>query len=49
MYRVLTNDGLQQGAIDKLEKLGFEVVNTHYNQDVLGKELEVQLNLLRKF
>ena len=40
MYRVLTNDGLQQGAIDKLEKLGFEVVNTHYNQDVLGKELK---------
>ena len=40
MYRVLTNDGLQQGAIDKLEKLGFEVVNTHYKQDVLGKELK---------
>ena len=39
MYKILTNDGLQQGAIDKLKKLGLDIVNTHYNQDVLGKEL----------
>ncbi len=40
MYRILTNDGLQQGAINKLEALGMEVVNTHFNQDILGKKLK---------
>lgn len=40
MYRVLTNDGLQKGAIDTLESLGFEVVNTHYDMDVLGEKLK---------
>lgn len=40
MYRVLTNDGLQQGAIDKLKELGIEVVNTHYEQDILGEKLK---------
>lgn len=40
MYRILTNDGLQQGAINKLEALGMEVVNTHYNQDILGEKLK---------
>ncbi|MGG7079434.1 D-2-hydroxyacid dehydrogenase [Clostridium sardiniense] len=40
MYRILTNDGLQQSAIDKLEALGIEVVNTHYNQDILGEKLK---------
>lgn len=40
MYRILTNDGLQQGAINKLEALGIEVVNTHYDQDILGKNLK---------
>ena len=29
MVRVLTNDGLQKGAINKLTSLGFEVVNNH--------------------
>lgn len=40
MYRILTNDGLQQSAINKLEALGIEVVNTHYNQDILGEKLK---------
>ena len=40
MVRVLTNDGLQKGAINKLTSLGFEVVNEHYNKDVLGTTLK---------
>lgn len=40
MYRVLTNDGLQQGAIESLEALGVEVVNTHYDKDILGEKLK---------
>lgn len=40
MYRILVNDGMQQGAIDKLKSLGIEVVNTHYNQDILGETLK---------
>ena len=40
MIRVLTNDGLQQGAIEKLNSLGFEVVNNHYDKDVLGATLK---------
>lgn len=39
MFRVLTSDGLQQGAIDKLVAAGFEVVNEHYGKDVLGEKL----------
>ena len=39
MVRVLTNDGLQKGAINKLTSLGFEVVNEHYDKDVLGTTL----------
>lgn len=40
MYRVLTSDGLQQGAIDKLVAAGFEVVNEHYDKDILGEKLK---------
>ena len=40
MVRVLTNDGLQKGAINKLTSLGFEVVNEHYDKDVLGTTLK---------
>lgn len=40
MYRVLTNDGLQAGAIAKLQDLGIEVINHHYDQDVVGEELK---------
>ncbi len=40
MLRVLTNDGLQQGAIDKLVSMGVEVVNEHYAQDILGEKLQ---------
>jgi D-3-phosphoglycerate dehydrogenase len=40
MYRVLTSDGLQQGAIDKLIAAGFEVVNEHYDKDILGEKLK---------
>jgi len=40
MYRVLTSDGLQQGAIDKMVAAGFEVVNEHYNKEILGEKLK---------
>ncbi|MBU3134279.1 D-2-hydroxyacid dehydrogenase [Clostridium gasigenes] len=40
MYRVLTSDGLQQGAIDKLVSAGIEVVNEFYQKEVLGEELK---------
>ncbi|MGL5417336.1 MAG: D-2-hydroxyacid dehydrogenase [Clostridium sp.] len=40
MYRILTNDGLQIGAIAKLEELGIEVVNHHYNGEILGEALK---------
>ena len=40
MVRVLTNDGLQKGAINKLTSLGFEVVNNHYDKDELGVTLK---------
>ena len=39
MVRVLTNDGLQKGAINKLTSLGFEVVNNHYDKYELGTTL----------
>lgn len=40
MIRVLANDGLQQGAIDKLTSLGFEVINTHYDKEILSDKLK---------
>ena len=40
MIGILTNDGLQQGAVDKLVSMGFKVVNTHYDKDVLGEVLK---------
>lgn len=40
MIRVLANDGLQKGAIDKLTSLGFEVINTHYNKEILSDKLK---------
>lgn len=40
MYRILTNDGLQQGAINRLQSIGMEVVNTHYDQEILGEKLK---------
>lgn len=40
MLKVLTNDGLQQGAIDKLIEMGIDVVNDHYPQDILGEKLQ---------
>ena len=40
MVRVLTNDGLQKGAINKLTSLGFEVVNNLYDKDELGVTLK---------
>ncbi|MGL4849858.1 MAG: D-2-hydroxyacid dehydrogenase [Clostridium sp.] len=40
MYRVLTNDGLQAKAITKLQELGIEVVNHHYDKEVLGETLK---------
>lgn len=40
MYRVLTSDGLQQGAIDKLVAAGVEVVNEFYPKEDIGEELK---------
>lgn len=40
MIRVLANDGLQQGAIDKLRLAGIEVVNNHYDKDKLKEEIK---------
>ncbi|MGL5151774.1 MAG: D-2-hydroxyacid dehydrogenase [Clostridium sp.] len=40
MYRVLASDGLEQGAIDALVASGYEVVNEHYEKDVLGEKLK---------
>lgn len=40
MIRVLANDGLQKGAIDKLKLAGFEVVDNHYDKDKLKEEIK---------
>ncbi|MBW6411533.1 D-2-hydroxyacid dehydrogenase [Clostridium weizhouense] len=40
MIRVLTNDGLQKKSIDALENLGIEVVNEHFQQEILGEKLK---------
>ncbi|MGL4773214.1 MAG: D-2-hydroxyacid dehydrogenase [Clostridium sp.] len=40
MYRVLTSDGLEQGAIDALVASGYEVVNEHYDKEILGEKLK---------
>ena len=40
MIRVLTNDGLQEGAINKLISLGFEVINNNYDKEKLGTALK---------
>ena len=39
MIRLLTNDGLQQEAINNLKLLGIEVVNYHYNKNELKNVL----------
>lgn len=40
MLRVLTNDGLQEGAIEALKNAGVEVVNEHIAQEDLGEALK---------
>lgn len=40
MIKVLTNDGLENTAIEALKALGAEVVNEHFGQDVLGEKLK---------
>ena len=40
MIKVLTNDGLQQEAIDNLKLLGIEVTNYHYSKDELKNILK---------
>lgn len=40
MYKVLISDGLQEGAINKLVESGFEVVNKHYDKEILGEVLK---------
>ncbi|MBM6837107.1 D-2-hydroxyacid dehydrogenase [Clostridium saudiense] len=40
MIKVLTNDGLQQDAIDNLKRLGMEVINYHYDKEELKNILK---------
>ena len=40
MIKVLTNDGLQQDAIDNLKRLGMEVINYHYSKEELKNILK---------
>lgn len=40
MIKVLTNDGLQQDAIDNLKLLGIEVTNYHYSKEELKSILK---------
>ncbi|NRT74363.1 D-2-hydroxyacid dehydrogenase [Clostridium beijerinckii] len=40
MIKVLTNDGLENASIEALNGLGVEVVNEHFNQDILGAKLK---------
>jgi len=40
MIRVLTNDGLQEAAINSLKDAGVEVVNTYIEKDKLGEALK---------
>ena len=40
MIRVLTNDGLEDGAIAELQAAGVEVVNNHIEQDKVGEALK---------
>ncbi|WP_252226164.1 D-2-hydroxyacid dehydrogenase [Clostridium sp. ZBS2] len=40
MIKVLINDGLQPKAIEGLKSLGIEVINEHFDQDILGEKLK---------
>ncbi len=40
MIRVLTNDGLESAAIEALKALNVEVVNEHFEPNVLGEKLK---------
>ena len=40
MFRILVSDGLQENAINKLLELGFEVIDEHYDKEVLGEKLK---------
>ncbi|WP_252247084.1 D-2-hydroxyacid dehydrogenase [Clostridium sp. ZBS4] len=40
MIKVLTNDGLQPKTIEGLKSLGIEVINEHFDQDILGEKLK---------
>ena len=44
MIKVLTNDGLQQEAIDNLKLLGIEVTNYHYSKEELKNILKRMLS-----
>ncbi len=40
MYRILLNDGLDKDSISKLNSLGFEIVNIHYDKFELESKLK---------
>ncbi|GAA0086868.1 NAD(P)-dependent oxidoreductase [Clostridium sp. CTA-7] len=40
MYKILVSDGLQENTINKLIESGFEVVDQHYDKEILGEKLK---------
>jgi D-3-phosphoglycerate dehydrogenase / 2-oxoglutarate reductase len=40
MYKILVSDGLQENIINKLIEVGFEVIDQHYNKEILGEKLK---------
>ncbi len=40
MYKVLIADGMESSAVESLKSLGFEVVEQHFEPEVLGEELK---------
>lgn len=40
MIRILASDGMEQGAINRLQEKGFEVVNEHYELEELKQQIK---------
>ncbi len=40
MYKILVSDGLQENTINKLIEAGFEVIDQHYDKEILGEKLK---------